>query len=285
MNFGEKTIPINKYYTLGVFVDLKKKMSDISKPKVPLKDRQGTKTTNAANATSDAPSFPESPEQNLPAQGAQSSSSDTGVVGTTPEGNASTFADMAGIISQVVVLNLDLRGHFTPFNIPVLEKIIHSVQALFKFDEGFRIQQLRGGAGIGIYRILLPKPVEDVINKYVTFKTTDGEIKVPLALPQYHNQHTGGQGREEGLLVTFLNADAGTATLIPAKTFDEAMLPYGNIIKCTQQQRYRGTSCLNTNMYCVIANEGKDKVLGTISILNPRTNQMENFQIRYRGQS
>ena len=224
-----------------------------------------------------APPLPATSGQNLPVQGSQSTSSDTGFT-------AVTYADVTSATPQVSVINLDLRGYFTPFNIPTLERIIYAVQALFKPDEGLRIQQLRG-AGTGIYRILLSKPVENINGIFVTFKNQDEIIKVPLAIPQPSNQNAGGQGRREGLLVTFLNADAGSAIQIPAKTFDEAMKPYGDVIKCTEQQRYRGTSCLNTNRYCVIDNQGKDKVPGTISVVNPRTNQTETFQVRYRGQS
>ena len=201
--------------------------------------------------------------------GTESQTSDTGAVGATV---AETYAVIAGITPQIAVINLDLRGYFTPYNIPTLEGIIYAVQTLFKADEGLRLQQLRG-AGTGIYRILLSKPIEDITNKFVVFKSGEGVINVPLEVPQ--TNRAGGQERRDGLLITFLNADAGTAVSIPGKYFDTAMEPFGEVIKCTQQQRYRNTSCLNSNRFCVIANEGKETVPSQISILNPQTQKKQ----------
>ena len=129
------------------------------------------KALSGGSKVTDSSSSPEAPGQTLPA---------TGTPPTGGEGGAEdSYANIASITPQIAVINLDIRGYFTPYNVPVLEKIIHAVQIVFKDDPGLRLQQLRG-AGTGIYRILLSKPVQDISNKFVCFKDGDSEVKVPL---------------------------------------------------------------------------------------------------------
>ena len=245
---------------------------------LPLKDRNKPPVNS--------PGTPLAAALTIPAQGTQSTSSDTGDQGKTPETPTDklSYAIVTGDSPNTIsILNLDLRPYFTPYNLPSLEQIIHAVQALFPNDEGLRMQQLRG-AGTGIYRLLLSKPISDLSGKVVVFKQGNNkQINVQLELQQNRpSQH--GSERKEGLLITFLNASAGTAYQIPSTTFDSAMKPYGEVLKATAQQNYKGSTLLNGNRYCVLDNKDKQKVPGSLNLLNPITNKIETIFIRYRGQ-
>ena len=166
------------------------------------------------------PPAPPTPAQNISAQVSQSTSSNTGDKG------AASYATVTGKVS-LSILNLDLRPDFTPYCVPNLEQIIHSVQALFPLDEGLRLQQLRGAA-TGVYSVLFSKPIDDLTHKVVTFKNSNTQINIQLGAYEPKSQ----QGdRKEGLLITFLNAAAGTAISIPNATFDAVMKKNGDIIK------------------------------------------------------
>ena len=58
-------------------------------------------------------------------------------------------------------LELNLRVAFNPFNLPTIESVAYVIKGLFPEDDGL-IQRPLGGRGIGIYKVQLAKPVDDL---------------------------------------------------------------------------------------------------------------------------
>jgi hypothetical protein len=179
------------------------------------------------------------------------------------------------------ILQLNLRDHYNPYQLPAVETVIKACQTSIPKDEAMVLQPLKG-AGTGIYRLILTKPV-DPQGITVVLPKGEGTVSVILTEPPVKGAHNFG--RREGLLITFLNAAAGPNTTIPAALFDQAVKQYGEIIKGTDFQKFKGTSMFNGNRYCVIDCKNKDVVPGSISITNPSNNQVEEYYIRFRGQT
>ena len=181
-------------------------------------------------------------------------------------------------------LLLNLRGHFTPFNLPSTEEVILAVTELFPLDAEIIVLPLRG-RGLGHYRSCLSQAVVDPTACVAKFGGGDGLISVPLV--QYSPRSpmgAGGPNRRSGTLVTFVEAGIGTNKVIRNEDFDEAMAQYGEVVKPTMMQYHKNSTILNGNRYCVV-DTGDKVVPGTVVVCHAATHRKVPIHTRYRGQT
>ena len=181
-------------------------------------------------------------------------------------------------------LLLNLRGHFTPFNLPSTEEVILAVTELFPLDAEIIVLPLRG-RGLCHYRICLSQAVVDPTACVAKFGGGDGLISVPLA--QYSPRSpmgAGGPNRRSGTLVTFVEAGIGANKVIRNEDFDEAMAQYGEVVKPTIMQYHKNSTILNGNRYCVV-DTGDKVVPGTVVVCHAATHGKVPIHTRYRGQT
>ena len=207
---------------------------------------------------------------------------------------ASTDDAMSGVaetvatetpVAEIYNLLLNLRFQFNPFNLPSIEEVILAIDNTFPEDPMKIVIPLRG-AGQGLFKIILKKPVTDLSACKAEFTkiTSGGTEVVSVPVSQDHDATPSSSfNSRKGTLVTFSQAAVGQTSYISNDTLDAEIAKHGELIKQTALQNHKGTKTLNGNKYCVI-DPGDKEIPGTISVLNPMTQQKVPIQIRYKGQ-
>ena len=110
-------------------------------------------------------------------------------------------------------LELNLRVGFNPFNLPTIESVAYVIKRLYPEDDGLILRPL-GGRGIGIYKVQLTKPVNDLSDLRAKFfkESKDGkpseQVLIPLTL-QTQKGPRGNTDRRQGTLITIVNSATG----------------------------------------------------------------------------
>ena len=215
---------------------------------------------------------------------------------------------------------LDLRPHFTPFNLPTLERVITQVKQFLPDDEGITVMPLRG-RGLGVYKIFTTDkiPVNSSCGLHFMVqglnrddqgveRLEEEDAFIPLAPPPVRRPFissdfnsaagpsgvipgaddgtgtgTGARiGRQEGTLITFLRCSQGPLKDLGHSEFDAAIRKYGAICKPTSDQKHRGLNTFNGNRFCVIEPSGN--VPDSLDITHPDSLKVYKVAVRYRGQ-
>ena len=198
-----------------------------------------------------------------------------------PSGDTDTPSSASAAAAESYkYLTLDLRAHFTPFNLPPVEYVVNSIMQSFPGDGALIVQPLHG-RGMGTYLITLTTAVSELRTHEV--RLASGDVAVSILPVARVSAPSGAGNRQQGVLVTFVNAAIEPHASIPNADFDKAVSEFGEVIKPTMYQNTRNTSVLNGNRYCVVK-VGERPIPGTVVVFNPATHQKAPFHTRYRGQ-
>ena len=184
------------------------------------------------------------------------------------------MASYAQSASSQTVLQFDLRGHFNSFQRPSFNDIIKSAKVAYPNDGGLIVKE-KSGRLLGIFTIYSQSAPKEHLLRF-SKKKRDSEVvetvEIPLTPPMQRRER-----ERDGLLVTIVDADIGTAHSIPGRDFDSALGEYGSIERGTQSQTYRESSVFNGNRFAVIKkNEEKD-------LPNRLTVGEHSFLIKYKN--
>ena len=181
-----------------------------------------------------------------------------------------SFADAA---SKLQMKQIDIRPYFNGNQAPSFEKILKSVRKAYPEDPALRLRPLTG-KGQGIFNIISTSlNIKEHVNFQRKKRFEDGEetVSIPIKSPGLHRSE-----RQEGLLVTIVDADMVDSHSIPGRDFDAVFKEYGQILKATQQQKYRESDVMNGNRFVVLDRNEKE-------LPDRITVAEKSFLIKYRG--
>ena len=111
-------------------------------------------------------------------------------------------------VAEIYNLLLNLRFQFNPFNLPSIEEVILAIDNTFPEDPMKIVIPLRG-AGQGLFKIILKKPVTDLSACEAEFTkiTSGGTEVVSVPVSQDHDATPSSSfNSRKGTLVTFSQA-------------------------------------------------------------------------------
>ena len=183
------------------------------------------------------------------------------------------MASFSAAAAQLTVKQIDIRPYFNAFQAPTFEQILKAVRKAYPEDPALRLRPLPG-KGQGIYHIMSTSTnIKENIHFQRKKRFDEGEetVSIPITPPGLHRRE-----RQDGTLITIVDADMPETHSIPGRDFDAVFQEYGRIIRATKQQKYKDSDVLNCNRFIVIDRNEKE-LPDRITVAD------RSFLIKYRG--
>ena len=181
----------------------------------------------------------------------------------------------AGAASHLTIKQIDIRPFFNAYQAPTFPVILKTVRQIYPEDPALRLRPLTG-RGQGVFNIIsTSQNTKDVVKfkRKKRFEQGEETVSIPLTAPGLHRSE-----KQDGLLITIVDADMPDSHTIPGGDFDAVFAEYGTIIKATKQQKFKDSDIFNGNRLVVLDRNEKE-------LPDRVTVGTKSFLIKYRGKS
>ena len=133
---------------------------------------------------------------------------------------------------------LTLQGHFTPWDLPTVPTVIHSIRAKYPGDPKLIVVPDRNSHG-ALYKIVMDNDsTKSGEALEIPLNVQGSEVMFPLVIGEtdFSKNNSMRGVSTPGVLYTFYASALGTMEPLPNEAFDEAMRQYGHVTRPTEHQ-------------------------------------------------